>query len=157
MVLPPQRRARPPPLHRPGAPGETRLLVPRGVPVPAPGAVGVTPGSAEESGGPRAERGSRPRPPPPSADRPLDGEAASHLRDDRGGGPRRVGEVADAAEPFAAGLRGYPGAARHRPQLRALQRKRPVGPRDAAHRPFGEWSSRFRFNFCQFFRVADTF
>jgi hypothetical protein len=36
--------------------------------------------------------------------------------------------VAVAAGPLAAGLRGYPGAARHRPQLRALQRKGPVGP-----------------------------
>jgi hypothetical protein len=59
------------PLHRPGAPGEARLLAPRGVPAPAPGAVGVASGRAEESGGPRADCGSRPRPPPPPADRPL--------------------------------------------------------------------------------------
>jgi hypothetical protein len=51
------------PLHQPGAPGEVRLLVPRGVPVPAPCAVGITPGRAEESGGPRAECGSHPLPP----------------------------------------------------------------------------------------------
>jgi hypothetical protein len=45
------------PLHRSGAPGEARLLAPRGVPAPASGSVGFAPGRAEESGGPRADRG----------------------------------------------------------------------------------------------------
>jgi hypothetical protein len=49
------RNAKPAPLHRQGAPGEAGLLVSRGVPAPAPGAVGLAPGCAEEPGGPRAD------------------------------------------------------------------------------------------------------
>jgi hypothetical protein len=48
------------PLHWFGAPGEARLLAPRGVPAPAPESVGLASGRAEESGGPRADRGGRP-------------------------------------------------------------------------------------------------
>jgi hypothetical protein len=92
------------PLHRFGAPGEARLLAPRNVPAPAPESVGLASGRAEESGGPGADRGGRPCLPPPPAGRPPDGEAAPHLRDDRDGGPHRVGEVADAAGPL---LREY--------------------------------------------------
>jgi hypothetical protein len=79
VVLPSQRRARPPSLHRPGAPGEARLLEPRGVHGPASEAAGLAPGRAEEPGGARAERGNRPHLPPPPADRAPDGEAALHL------------------------------------------------------------------------------
>jgi hypothetical protein len=39
------------------------------------------------------------------------------------------------------GVRGHPGAARHRPQVGALRRHGPVGARDAPHRPTGERSS----------------
>jgi hypothetical protein len=92
------------PLHRQGAPGEARLLVPRGVPAPAPVAVGLAPGCAEEPGGPRADCGGCSRPPPPPAGRPFDGEAAPHLRDDRDRGPRSVGEIAAAVGPL---LREY--------------------------------------------------
>jgi hypothetical protein len=49
------------PLHRQGAPGEGRLLVPWGVPALAPGAAGLARGSVEEAGGPRADCGMRPR------------------------------------------------------------------------------------------------
>jgi hypothetical protein len=48
------------PLHRQGAPGEGRLLVPRGVPALAPGAAGLARGRAKEAGGPRADCGVRP-------------------------------------------------------------------------------------------------
>jgi hypothetical protein len=44
-----------PPLPWQGAPGEGRLLVPRGVPAPAPGAAGLARGRAEEAGGPWAD------------------------------------------------------------------------------------------------------
>jgi hypothetical protein len=70
------------PLHRQGAPGEGLLLVPRGVSALAPGAAGLARGRVEEAGVPRADRGMRPRQPPPPADRPPDGEAAPHLRDE---------------------------------------------------------------------------
>jgi hypothetical protein len=80
VVLPSQRRARPPPLHRPGAPREARLLEPRRVPAFASEAVGLAPGRAAEPGGARADHGDRPRLPPPPAGRPPDGEAAPHLR-----------------------------------------------------------------------------
>jgi hypothetical protein len=53
------------PLHRSGAPGEARRLASWGVSAPTPGAVGVAPGRTEESGGPWADCGGRPRPPPP--------------------------------------------------------------------------------------------
>jgi hypothetical protein len=108
------------PLHRQGAPGEGRLLVPRGVSALAPGAAGLTRGRVEEAGGSWAGRGMRPRQPPPPADRPPDGEAAPHLRDERGCGPRRVGGVATATGPLPAVVRGHPGPARHRPQAGAL-------------------------------------
>jgi hypothetical protein len=49
------------PLHWQGALGEGRLLVPRGVPAPAPGAAGLAYGRAEEAGGPRAGCRVRPR------------------------------------------------------------------------------------------------
>jgi hypothetical protein len=61
--------------------------------------------------------GVRPRQPPPPAGRPLDGEAAPHLRDERGRGPRRVGEIAAAARSLPAGICSHPGAARHRSQI----------------------------------------
>jgi hypothetical protein len=70
------------PLHRQGALGEGRLLVPRGVSALAPGAAGLACGHVEEAGGLRADRGMRPRQPPPPADRPPNGEAAPHLRDE---------------------------------------------------------------------------
>jgi hypothetical protein len=85
------------PLHQQGAPGEGPLLVPRGVPAPAPGAAGLAHGRVDEAGGPRADCGVHPRQPPPPADRPFDGEAAPHLQDDRGRGPRHAGEIAAAA------------------------------------------------------------
>jgi hypothetical protein len=129
------------PLHWQGAPGEGRLLVPRGVPAPAPGVAGLARGRAEEAGGPRADCGVCPRQPPPRAGHPLDGEAVPHLRDDRGRGPRRVGEIAVAARSLPAGICSHPGAARHRPQVWALQRHGPVGARDAPHWPTGERSS----------------
>jgi hypothetical protein len=72
-----------------GAPREGRLLVPQGVPALTPGAAGLARGRAEEAGGPRADCGVCPRQPPPPAGRPFDGEAAPHLRDERGRGPRR--------------------------------------------------------------------
>jgi hypothetical protein len=65
-----------------------------------------------------ADRGSRPRTTPQPADRPPDGEAAPHLRDDRDGGPRRVGEVADAAEFPPARLGRPPWHPRYRSWLR---------------------------------------
>jgi hypothetical protein len=108
------------PLHRQGAPGEGRLLVPRGVSALAPGVAGFACGRIEEACGPRANRGMRPRQPPPPADRPPDGEAAPHLRDERGRGPRHAGGVATAAGPLPAVVRGHQGAARHRPQVGAL-------------------------------------
>jgi hypothetical protein len=49
------------PLHRQGAPGEGRLLVPRCVPSLAPGTAGLARGCVEEAGGPRADSGMRPR------------------------------------------------------------------------------------------------
>jgi hypothetical protein len=69
------------PLHRQGAPGEGRLLVPRGVSALTPGAAGLARGGVEEAGEPRADCGMRPRQPPPSADNPPVGEVAPHLRD----------------------------------------------------------------------------
>jgi hypothetical protein len=62
-----------------GAPGEARLLEPRGVSGPASEAVGLAPGRAEEPGGARADRGDRPRLPPPPAGRAPDGETAPYL------------------------------------------------------------------------------
>jgi hypothetical protein len=129
------------PLHRQGAPGEGRLLVPRGVPAPAPGAAGLARGRAEGAGGPRADCGVCPRQPPPPTGRPLDGEAAPHFRDDRDCGPRRVGEITTAAGPLSVGVCSHPGAVRHRPQVWTLRRRRPVGVRDAPHWPTGERSS----------------
>jgi hypothetical protein len=108
------------PLHRQGAQGEGCLLVPRGVPALAPGAAGVARGRAEEAGGPRTDCGMRPRQPPPPADHSPDGEAAPHLQDKRGRGPRRVGRVAAAAGTLPTVVHGHPGAARHRPQAGAL-------------------------------------
>jgi hypothetical protein len=99
------------PLHRQGAPGEGRLLVPWGVPALAPGAAGLARGGTKGAGGPRADCGVCPRQPPPPAGRPLDGEVGPHLRDDRDRGPRRVGEIAAAAEPLPAGVCSHPGAA----------------------------------------------
>jgi hypothetical protein len=92
------------PLHRSGAPGEARLLEPRGVSGPTSEAVAFAPGRNEEPGGARANRGDRPRLPPPPAGRAPDGEAAPYLRDDGDGESRRAGEVADASEPL---LREY--------------------------------------------------
>jgi hypothetical protein len=48
VVLPAQRRARPPPLHWSGAPGEAQLLGPWGVHGPASEAAGLAPGRPEE-------------------------------------------------------------------------------------------------------------
>jgi hypothetical protein len=67
------------PLHRSGAPGEARHLEPWGVHGLASEAAGLAPGRAEEPGGAWADRGDRPRLPPPPADRAPDGEAAPHL------------------------------------------------------------------------------
>jgi hypothetical protein len=80
------------PLHRQGAEGEGRLLAPRGVPALAPGAAGLASGRVEGPGRSRADRGVRPRQPPPPADRPPDGEATPHLRDGRGCGPIALAE-----------------------------------------------------------------
>jgi hypothetical protein len=86
-----------PPLHRPGAPGEARLLEPRHVSALASEAVGLAPGRAEEPGGARADRGDRPRLPPPPAGRPPDGEAV------------RIFEMTETANPVAlARLRMLP-------------------------------------------------
>jgi hypothetical protein len=92
-----------------------------GVSTLAPGATGLARGRAEEDGGPRADRGVRPRQPPPPAGRPLDGEVAPHLRDERGRGPHRVGGIAAAAGSLPAVVRSHPGAARHQPQAGALR------------------------------------
>jgi hypothetical protein len=67
------------PLHRQGAEGEGRLLVPRGISAFAPGAAGLAPGCIEAPGRPRTDRRVRPRQPPPPADRSPDGEVAPHL------------------------------------------------------------------------------
>jgi hypothetical protein len=112
-----------------------------GCPRPAPGVAGLARGRAEEAGGPRADCGVCPHQPPPPAGRPLDGEAAPHLRDDRGRGPRRAGEIAVAARSLPAGVCIHPGAVRHRPQVWALRRHGRVGARDAPHWPTGERSS----------------
>jgi hypothetical protein len=100
------------PLHQQGAPVEGRLLVPQGVPAPAPGAAGLARGRAKEAGRPQADCGVCPRQPPPPVGRPLDGEVAPRLRDDRGCGPRRVGEIAAAARSLPAGVCSHPGTAR---------------------------------------------
>jgi hypothetical protein len=125
------------PLHRPGAPGEAGFLELRRVSAIASEAVGLGPGRAEEPGGARADRGGRPRLPPPPAGRPPDGEATLHLRDDGGSEPRHAGEVADAPEPPLAGVCGHTGTERRRRPV-AAQRPALVGSRDASHRPAGE-------------------
>jgi hypothetical protein len=108
------------PLHRQGALGEGRLLVSRGVPALAPGAAELARGRAEGAGGQRADRRVRPRQPPPPAGHPVDGEAAPHLRDERGRGPHRAGRVTAVTGTLPAVVRSHPGAARHRPQVGAL-------------------------------------
>jgi hypothetical protein len=79
VVLPPQRRRRPPRLLRQGAHGQGRLLAPRGFPAVAPDTAGLAPSRIEGPGGRRLDHGVRPREPPSPADRPPDGEAAPHL------------------------------------------------------------------------------
>jgi hypothetical protein len=81
-------------------------------------AAGFAPGRVEGPGGRRPNRGVRPREPLSLADRPPDGEAAPHLRDARGREPRHAGAVTVAAGRLPAGVRGHPGAMRHRPQGR---------------------------------------
>jgi hypothetical protein len=116
-----------PPLHQTGVQGEARLLGLRGVHAPASEAAGLGPGRLEEPGDPRADRGGRPRLPPPPADRASDGEAALHILDDGGGGPRRASEVADAPDPPRAGVRAHAGAERRR-HPDAAPGPVPVGP-----------------------------
>jgi hypothetical protein len=65
------------------------------------------------AGGRRPDRGVRPREPPSPADRPLDGEAASHLRNARGRGPRHAGAITVGAGPLPVGVRAHPSATRH--------------------------------------------
>jgi hypothetical protein len=108
VVLPPQRRRRPPRLLLQAAQGQGRLLAPRGVTAFAPDAAGLAPRRVEGPGGWRPDCGVRPREPSSPADRPLDGEAASHLRDARGRGPRRIGAITVAAGPLPAGVCGHP-------------------------------------------------
>jgi hypothetical protein len=134
VVLPPQRRRRPPLLFRQGVEGQGRLLAPRGFPAFAPDAAGLAPGRIEGPGGRRPDCGVRPHEPPSPADRPHDGEAAPHLRDARGRGPRCAGAVTVAAGPLPAGVRGHPGAARHRPQGRPERRRGPLGIHHAPRR-----------------------
>jgi hypothetical protein len=140
VVLPPQRRRRPPRLLRQGAHGQGRLLAPRGFPAVAPDTTGVSPGRIEGPSGHQLDRGVRPRGPLSPADRPPDGEATPHLRDARGRGPRRAGAVAAAAGPLPAGVRGHPGATCHRSPVRPERRRDTLGVHHAPRRPVGKWT-----------------
>jgi hypothetical protein len=117
---------------------KAKLLAPRHVSVLAAGVAGRASERVEGPGGRRAGGVFDPRDPSPLADRSPHGEGAPHLRDERGGQPYVVGAFAVAERSLPSGVRGHEGEARHQPQGRVAQQRRPLVVRYAPRHLGGE-------------------